>query len=89
MLASILISIIDLVFLVFSLILLARVLLSWVSISPYHPVAKFLYNVTEPVLAPVRKRLPPYGGMDFSPLVVWLIAFVLEKVLVALVIAIF
>jgi YggT family protein len=84
-----LIQIIDLVFLLFNLILLARILLSWVNISPYHPVAQFLYSVTEPVLAPVRKRLPPYGGMDFSPLVVLLIAFVLEKVLVALVIAIF
>ncbi len=89
MLAGILISIIDLVFLVFNLILLARILLSWVNISPYHPVAQFLYKVTEPVLAPVRKRLPLYGGMDFSPVVVILVSFVLEKVLVALVIAIF
>jgi YggT family protein len=88
-LANILIQLIDLVFLLFNLILLARILLSWVNISPYHPVARFLYSVTEPVLAPVRKMLPSSGMMDFSPLVVMLISFILEKVLVALVIALF
>ncbi|HXA42353.1 MAG TPA: YggT family protein [Candidatus Solibacter sp.] len=33
-------------------------------------IARFLWDVTEPVLAPVRRLLPPFGGIDFSPLVV-------------------
>ncbi len=89
MLGSILIQLIDLAYIVFSLILLGRVLLSWVNVSPYHPVARFLFSVTEPILAPVRRILPPSGAMDFSPLVVMLALLVLEKILVALVVALF
>ncbi len=86
---SFLIQLIDLAYIVFSLILLGRVLLSWANVSPYHPVARFLYSVTEPILAPVRRILPPSGAMDFSPLVVMLALLVLEKILVALVVALF
>jgi YggT family protein len=38
--------------------------------SPVAPVAQFLYRITEPVLAPVRRALPSMGGIDLSPLVV-------------------
>ena len=38
--------------------------------SPMATVATFLSNITEPVLAPVRRVLPPMGGLDLSPLVV-------------------
>lgn len=54
----------------YSLVILMRVLMSWVNIDPYSPIAKFLYDVTEPVMAPVRNLLPPAGGFDFSPIIV-------------------
>ena len=38
--------------------------------SPFAPVVRFLFQVTEPVLAPIRRVLPAMGGLDFSPLVV-------------------
>ncbi len=53
----------------YSFVLLARVLMSWVQIDPYSPVARTLYNLTEPVLAPVRNLLPPTAGLDFSPII--------------------
>jgi YggT family protein len=53
----------------YSLIMLARVLMSWVQIDPYSPLARTLYNLTEPVLAPIRNLLPPMAGFDFSPVI--------------------
>ena len=59
---------------IYSFILLARVLMSWVPmftnrpLDPYNPIVKFLLDVTEPVLAPLRRYLV-VGMMDLSPLV--------------------
>ncbi len=58
---------------VYQLILLARVLMSWIpNLDQNNPIARFLYQATEPVLAPIRSALPPMGGIDLSPLVVFL-----------------
>ncbi len=58
---------------VYQLILLARVLMSWIpNLDQNNPIARFLYQATEPVLAPIRNLLPPLGGIDLSPLVVFL-----------------
>lgn len=57
----------------FSLAIFARAILSFFPLSPSSPMAsvsQFLYRITEPVLAPVRRVLPPMGGLDLSPLVV-------------------
>ena len=67
----------------FQMILLARVLMSWIPNLDYsNPIARLLLRATEPVLAPIRSALPPLGGMDLSPLVVFLgISVVMELVL--------
>lgn len=58
---------------IYQLILLARVLMSWIpNLDQNNPIARFLYRATEPVLAPIRSALPPMGGIDLSPLVVFL-----------------
>lgn len=62
-------------------VLFGRILLSWFPISPGTPMAtvfSFVYSVTEPVLGPVRRMLPPVGmgamgGLDLSPLIVILL----------------
>lgn len=60
-----LIQIIDL----YSLIVLAAVIISWVHLDPRHPLVAFLHALTEPALAPIRRVLPAMGGIDFSPMV--------------------
>lgn len=52
--------------------LLLQVILSWV--NPHAPIAPMLHMLTDPLLAPVQRRLPRLGGIDLSPLVVLLIA---------------
>lgn len=57
---------------VYQFILLARVLMSWIpNLDPSNPIVRLLYQATEPVLAPIRRSLPAMGGMDLSPLVVF------------------
>ena len=66
-------------------LIIARVLLSWVNPDPYNPIVRFLYNVTEPVLAWLRQRLPlVYSGLDLSPLLVLLAIVFLRKFLVSI-----
>ena len=60
---------VNLFFYLLSLAILARVLLSWVRVSPYHPAVEFLYRITEPILAPLRRVIPPVGMADISPIV--------------------
>jgi len=52
-------------------VIIARALLSWVNPDPYNPIVRFIYNITEPVLLAIRRRLPVFfGGIDFTPLLV-------------------
>jgi YggT family protein len=57
------------------ILILVRVAFSWVSPYPNNSVYRFVFQATEPLLAPVRRRLPPMSGMDLSPLVVTLLAY--------------
>jgi YggT family protein len=62
-------------------IVIIRALISWVNPDPWNPVVRFLYHVTEPVLRPIRRRLPT-TGIDFSPVIVILAIMFLERFLV-------
>lgn len=66
----------------YSLVLFARIVLSWVSLPPDNPIVRAVEQVTEPVLAPVRRLLPSTGGFDLSPLIV-LFAIHLLKLLLS------
>jgi len=71
--------ILDIVIFGFMCIIIARAVLSWVSPDPYNPIVRFIHNLTEPVLYPIRQRLPLYaGGIDFSPIIVILACYFLQ-----------
>jgi YggT family protein len=67
----------------YSYVLLARALVSWIpNLDPSHPAVQVLYNLTEPVLEPIRKLIPPLGGiMDISIIVAFFALIVLEQLL--------
>jgi YggT family protein len=65
-------------------IIIARAVLSWVNPDPFNPIVRFLYRVTEPVLRPIRHRLPTLSmGIDLSPMVVILAIFFVDSFLIA------
>ncbi len=63
----------------YSLVVLASVVVSWFRISPSHPAVRFIHGATEPVLAPIRRVLPDMGGLDFSSMLLLIALRVLAR----------
>ena len=63
---------------VFYILLLAHVVLSWVSPDPRNPIVSFIYQATEPILSKVRNKIPPLGMLDLSPIVLFLVLYFLD-----------
>lgn len=64
------------------LVILGRVLMSWIDPTFSNPLGRFLYGATEPILAPIRRVLPRTGMIDFSPLVVLLLLGVVVRLVI-------
>jgi YggT family protein len=58
--------------------LLAMIILSWIAQGSNNPAIYLLFQITEPVMAPFRKMLPPMGGLDFSPILVFILINVIQ-----------
>jgi len=67
----------------YSFVILARLLLSWVPdlVDPYHPAMQMLHQITEPVLEPARRLIPPIGMIDISATVVLFVIWFLSDLL--------
>lgn len=78
-------SVLSLILTLFQLLILARVLLSWFPQLAYNSdptvrqIIRVIYDLTEPVLAPIRQLMPQGSMVDFSPLIVLLIIYVIQN----------
>lgn len=63
-------TVLDYILTFYSWIIIARALISWVNPDPWNPIVQFLTRATEPVLAPIRRRMGWAMGIDLSPLIV-------------------
>ncbi|OZG74261.1 YggT family protein [Hahella sp. CCB-MM4] len=68
-----LLKVLDLTVQVYFWAIIAVIVLSWIAPGSYHPAAQLLYQLTEPVMRPFRKILPNLGGLDLSPILVFLV----------------
>jgi YggT family protein len=84
----IIITIIDIIYYVLLLLFLARMIVSFARIDPYDPtwgrIANGIYRVTEPIMEPVRRILPPQGGLDLSPLIILIGLIILRRLLIGI-----
>lgn len=83
-----LVGVIGLLVQIYTFMLLVRILLEWMRVSYAQPMMRFLWDVTEPLLAPIRRRLPTFAGLDFSPVVAVLLLALAQMLVVALIRAI-
>ena len=67
---------------IYMYIVIARALISWVNPDPYNPIVNFLYRATDPLLSRIRRKLPPMGGLDLSPIIVLLAILFIQRFLV-------
>ncbi|HKZ69180.1 MAG TPA: YggT family protein [Anaerolineales bacterium] len=72
-----------------TLLIIARAIMSFFPVDRDHSVVKLIYDLTEPILAPIRHLLPQTGMLDFSPMVVILVVILLEPVLETIVRSLF
>lgn len=72
-------ALLKLLFSTYSFAIIIRSFLPWLGVSHYHPVMRFLIDITEPLLAPLRRFIPSVGGLDFSPMVALLVVWAVEQ----------
>ena len=83
-------SLINTILTLFTIAIFARVILSFIiplSGARPHPIVvsinTMVNQVTEPILGPIRRNLPSFGGFDFSPMAVWIVIWLLGEVVVS------
>lgn len=86
--------VINLAFVVYYWILIARIILSWIRLNPYgalRPVIEFIYDVTEPLLSLIRRFVPVIGvggaGLDLSPLIALILIDLARRALITILIS--
>ena len=62
-------------------LILARIIVSWLPIHPWHPLVRWLRIIVDPILRPFRRILPSIGGLDLSPLLAILVIFFVANLL--------
>ena len=60
--------------------ILARSIMSWVVQDSSNPLVAIVYHLTEPVLGPIRRMLPNFGGLDLSPVVAIIIIYIIQRI---------
>ncbi len=73
---------VSLVFNILYFVLVIRIILSWVNADPHNEIVQIIYRVTDPILAPFRRLPLQMGGIDFSPIVAFLVLSVLRTFIV-------
>ena len=66
--------------------ILARVIVSWLPIgedSPFSPVVRVIYQITEPMLGPIRRLIPGLGMFDLSPMIAIIVLMVIQRIVIA------
>ena len=83
--ASYLTSLISLVVTIITVVLILNALVSFMPLEPWHPVKRFLSQISEPIVRPFRNLLPPTGMIDFTPMIAMIVVQIIGQILVVLV----
>jgi len=75
-------GVLDMLLSLVMIVVIARAVLSWVSPDPYNPIVRIINQISEPVLFPIRRRVPYLGGMDLSPVIALMGIFFLQTFVV-------
>lgn len=65
----------------YSLVVIVSVVLSWIQVSPYHPVSQVTRALVDPVIEPIQRLLPSVAGLDFSPMVLLILLQMLKSLI--------
>ncbi|MFQ5924846.1 MAG: YggT family protein [Dehalococcoidia bacterium] len=68
-----------------AIIIFVRAILSWFAVSPHEPIMVFLYRITEPILAPLRRIIPRIGMVDITPAIAIIVLLLIPQLLARLI----
>jgi YggT family protein len=66
-----------------SIAIFARVILTWFPTQTNNPIVVFIYAITEPILAPIRRCVPKFGMLDLTPMIALILIIFIEKLLLS------
>ena len=72
---------IDVLFTLYSFAIIIRMILPMFGVDYHNPVLRFLVIITEPLLAPLRRRVRPFGSLDFTPMLALMIIWMVQQLL--------
>lgn len=81
---QIIIWFVNLLFQLLTVLILVRAVLSWIQPDPYHPIVRALRQITDPLLMPIQRIVPPISGIDISPIVALILIEVLRRLVLML-----
>ncbi len=76
---------INLAFWVLDLAILLRVLFSWINPDPDNALVHLVYQISEPILAPLRRVIPPIGGLDITPIIALFLLELVQRFLISVI----
>lgn len=77
-------DLVDTIVWILTILLFARAILSWFIQDPHNPIMRTLIDLTEPILAPIRRRMPQMGGFDISLIVAFIGLRIIGQLIVSL-----
>ena len=83
---TVLLYFVDILFNILILAVLARALLSWFRVDPYHPIVRLVYQITDPIILPLRRVVPPLGMIDITPIVALILLQIAQYILTRIIV---
>ena len=83
--SDLIVNFVDVLARVLYIAMIARVITSWINVSPsnpLYPITKIVHQITEPIVAPIRRVLPRFGMLDFSPMVALFLITIVQRIIV-------
>ena len=68
---------------IYLFVILIQVIISWINPNAYNPITAIMYQVSEPILQPIRRLVPSVGGLDFSPFIILVIINLLMMLIIS------
>ena len=68
---------------IYLFVILIQVIMSWLNPNTYNPITAIMYQISEPILKPIRRLVPSAGGLDFSPFIILVIINLLMMLIIS------
>lgn len=76
-----LIDFLNILFWLLNMAIFLRVLFSWIHPNPYNPLVSLIYQITDPILEPLGRIIPPVGPLDITPIVAMILLDIVRRIL--------